>query len=977
MKFQPLKAALLVTCAAMASPALAQATAPREQHVKLDKVEVYGKEDGKKRGYIDAKAYDEILASPSASEAMKRNLRNGVQWAIRTVDGGLAMVSPGFECIRDPRFSEYSQCDVGDAAAPASVARSQPPLTRLTAPSDRADAARSGRVAFISSDGSAASGSRSVFILRDVASGETILVPVAGRDKATRAEVYVRPGTYDVTPPAPSVNGYRSFYTSKVSAAQVTVKAGANPAVVDFSLGVQTVPVAMRTSKVASDSVTLDWDALPDVSIQSYTLVRTAGDAEAASESAGTVVARGGATTKSAVAKGLAPNSKYSFTLFSKASDGKDLPKRSVSVSTARKVGVTESAYALAPNTIVAGDFASLRVEPVSETSIRVALPANVRRGSSSDLPGVAAASLKGNGCVVGTPFLVTTEVAGDQSFYGLIDACENPVGGTATAIVNRDVPLVTVFNYFKLKTANEGECYDGLTGKLLPGGSKACDAETRSSASASAAASRPSGPGAAAPAKGPALPFASATNLVREQRYWSQSGNHYLVFQNDGNLVVYRADGGYVWGLDRQPNADFRRIARVSWQADGNLAAYTADNQWVWSALTQNPDPSARLVINPDGVLQIVAGARVMWSASRPLSMRKSRDERAAADFSRGDSGPAFAPTAMAASFAAPASFAPAAGWASKANYVPAADAPWRQPAGLSASFDGYDRPSSREFGWNTGSFEAAQTAGYAGSALPVAMLAASSKVSCSGSGKARFDLAPKLEPLKTFDLELSYLELKWKIEAGVSASFSPSVEISGSYSCALDLPAIDIKFAGAAVPVSLRLKPDISAEANASLKLEGPSFALDVGIESSGRIFHEKYDCGWFSCSHRIGMENNTKPIAKFTTGPASANLTGTLTFRAGVDANLGFGYDIGLAKARAGVSLVLSPLSAELKAQAGTSTCASASIGYQIDAKLVAEAYIPIILDEEEELPLYESGHKPYPGAAFVIGDCGDDD
>ena len=80
---------------------------------------------------------------------------------------------------------------------------------------------------------------------------------------------------------------------------------------------------------------------------------------------------------------------------------------------------------------------------------------------------------------------------------------------------------------------------------------------------------------------------------------------------------------------------------------------------------------------------------------------------------------------------------------------------------------------------------------------------------------------------------------------------------------------------------------------------------------------------------------------------------------------------------AKAKAGLKVNLSPLSAELKAQVGTSTCAAASLGYQFDAKLVADVYIPIFPDIEAEYPLYESGHKPYPRGDFTIGDCGDDD
>lgn len=860
-----------------------------------------------------------LFAHPDAGTSL---FRRDASWRV------LNAVTINTESARQPASASAKE-------AVPSIARTQPALTKLSTAPERPDAARNGRVAFISSDGSAVFGSRSVFILRNIASGETILVPVLGNDAETRTEVYVRPGTYEVTPPAPSVNGYQSFFTSKVNTTRITVNAGANPALVDFGLSVRVAPVAMRTRMVGSDSVTLDWDALPDVSVQSYIMVRTDGDAQAASETAGTVVVRGAANTKMVTAKGLVPNRKYTFTLFSKASDGKALPVRSISVSTSRKSGVSESSYALAPNTIVADNLASLRLEPVSETSIRIALPANLKRGSHSSLPGVAAGSLAANGCVVGTPFLLPIDVAGDQSFYGVIDACEGPTTGATSAIVNRDVPLIDVFNYFKLDTGDENACYDGQTGALLPGGNAACAPVVNDSLASggNATASQPIPPSAAAAAKGPALPFDSQTNLVRGQQYWSQSGKHYLVFQSDGNLVVYRADGGYVWGLDRQPGVNFQKIGRVTWQADGNLAAYAADNGYVWSALNQNPDSSARLVINAEGVLQIVAGNRVMWSASSPRSMRDDEKSGLLALVDR--------VSTSAAAF-------------SGDTIGPVPD--WADAAGVQMAL----APDFNRFG------------------MPFMLLGSSAPISCDKSGKSKFQLSPRLEPLKKFSLEVSYLELRWDIKAGVKASFNPQIEVDGNLSCALKLPEINIPIGGAAIPISLRLKPDVSLTAAASLKLAGPSISLDLGVQSKGKIYDEKYDCAWWRpCKHRIGVEKNTQPIASFKTGPASANLTGTLTFRAGVDANLGFGYSIGIAKARAGFSLVLSPLSAELKAQAGTNSCASASVGYQIDAALVGEVYLPLILDEEKRVPLYESGHKAYPGASFTVGDCGDDD
>ena len=579
--------------------------------------------------------YNSILASSATPENVKQNLRTGTQWAIILSDGSLGVVGPGFECVRNPDIPcKFTQCgDVAEVAvsivAPA-IARTQPPLTTIALTTDEPNGARDGLVAFASTDGTAAYGSRSVFILRNVQSGEAMLVPVLGAGASTLTEAFVRPGTYDVVPPAPSVDGYKSYSTSKISETRITVVPGGIPAIVDFSLAVQIAPVIMRASKVTSSSVALEWGAISGANVRSYTVVRSDGDTEAPSDNAGVVVANVQANTNTVVAQGLAPNRKYTFTLFSTAADGTRLPTRSVTASTARVTGETGSSYALAPNTITPRNYASLRVQPVSQTSIRVALPANLSRGSRSKISGIADASLDMNGCVVGTPFLVTTDVAGDQSFYGLIDACEGSASGATSAIVNRDVPLAAVFDYFMISTGGQADCFNAMTGKPIAGGTEACSQIVEQSGRPDGATTTTQSPGqlSGPPMGSRTLPFSGQTDLERDQRYWSQTGSHYLVFQEDGNLVVYRADGGYIWGLDRQPGTDFGRIARVTWQADGNLAAYSAEDEYVWSALTRDPDPTARLLIDPQGVLQIIAGQNVMWRASNPQALRGGEDD-------------------------------------------------------------------------------------------------------------------------------------------------------------------------------------------------------------------------------------------------------------------------------------------------------------------------------------------------------------
>jgi hypothetical protein len=92
---------------------------------------------------------------------------------------------------------------------------------------------------------------------------------------------------------------------------------------------------------------------------------------------------------------------------------------------------------------------------------------------------------------------------------------------------------------------------------------------------------------------------------------------NHFITLNPDGNFVVAReADDGYVWGFD-SVGVNYPQVARVEMQSDGNLAAYDANSGYIWSALTENPDPNARLILLPTGTLQLYSDDRgVLWSS-------------------------------------------------------------------------------------------------------------------------------------------------------------------------------------------------------------------------------------------------------------------------------------------------------------------------------------------------------------------------
>ncbi len=112
-------------------------------------------------------------------------------------------------------------------------------------------------------------------------------------------------------------------------------------------------------------------------------------------------------------------------------------------------------------------------------------------------------------------------------------------------------------------------------------------------------------------------FPLRAGTTIAQNRKYRSESGNHYLVFQPDGNLVVYDASDRYVWGLQSvTPKYNQVKIAEV--QPDGNLAVYGANRAYVWSALTRDPDPTSYLTLTPQGVLRLVSGktGATLWAS-------------------------------------------------------------------------------------------------------------------------------------------------------------------------------------------------------------------------------------------------------------------------------------------------------------------------------------------------------------------------
>jgi carbonic anhydrase len=170
-----------------------------------------------------------------------------------------------------------------------------------------------------------------------------------------------------------------------------------------------------------------------------------------------------------------------------------------------------------------------------------------------------------------------------------------------------------------------------------------------------------------AALAQADRFPLLPGQTVEREQKIFSESGAHYLIFQPDGNVVVHTVDDQYVWGLQSVTDK-YAQAQSVKMEPDGNFVVRGADDVYIWSALTANPDASAYLTLTPAGVLRLVSGATgaTLWASDGDLSPVAPTVEptpEAAAEATAEATGEATAETASQAPAEAPATVTDADG--------------------------------------------------------------------------------------------------------------------------------------------------------------------------------------------------------------------------------------------------------------------------------------------------------------------------
>ncbi|MBL8916987.1 MAG: DUF1592 domain-containing protein [Archangium sp.] len=105
---------------------------------------------------------------------------------------------------------------------------------------------------------------------------------------------------------------------------------------------------------------------------------------------------------------------------------------------------------------------------------------------------------------------------------------------------------------------------------------------------------------------------LSSGASLGPDASRRSSDGAYNLLYQLDGNLVLYRTSGGAVWASGTQNT----RPRNAVMQADGNLVIYDENGTPVWHAHTYG-NPGAQLFIEASGRLSIRTPAGVeLWSA-------------------------------------------------------------------------------------------------------------------------------------------------------------------------------------------------------------------------------------------------------------------------------------------------------------------------------------------------------------------------
>ena len=107
-------------------------------------------------------------------------------------------------------------------------------------------------------------------------------------------------------------------------------------------------------------------------------------------------------------------------------------------------------------------------------------------------------------------------------------------------------------------------------------------------------------------------MPIPPGTTLQQGERYVSSDGKHFLIFQNDNNLVIYRAaDKGFVWSLgDQTPKVEFKKAAAVRVTDKSRFTVVDGADREIWGLNLIRSDSDIGLGASSGTHLDIINGS-------------------------------------------------------------------------------------------------------------------------------------------------------------------------------------------------------------------------------------------------------------------------------------------------------------------------------------------------------------------------------
>jgi len=107
-------------------------------------------------------------------------------------------------------------------------------------------------------------------------------------------------------------------------------------------------------------------------------------------------------------------------------------------------------------------------------------------------------------------------------------------------------------------------------------------------------------------------LPLLGGQPLVQGEKY--TFGDHYIIFQNDNNIVIRRiSDDGFTWGLNEQPGVDYRKATSARMTDHDHFVVYDTGGNVLWQ-MGPNTKPTGSmwgeqhgLLISTDGKPSII----------------------------------------------------------------------------------------------------------------------------------------------------------------------------------------------------------------------------------------------------------------------------------------------------------------------------------------------------------------------------------